>query len=73
MGDYIKQTLIKVDKKENKKTEIKIIKNETDAIDAQITKFKENIIQKNFYQESLKSLEIVLKSTEKIIKKNETH
>jgi len=71
MGDYIKQTLIKVDKKENKKTEIKIIKNETDAIDAEITKFKENIIQKNFYQESLKSLEIVLKSTEKIIKKNE--
>ena len=49
-----------------------IEKPETDAIDAQITKFKENIIQKNFYQESLKSLEIVLKSTEKIIKKNET-
>jgi len=72
MGDYIKQTLTKIDKKENKKTEIKIIKNKTDAINAQITKFKENIVQKNFYQESLKSLEIVLKSTEKIIKKNET-
>tara|TARA_B110000014_G_scaffold202817_1_gene152759 strand:+ start:167 stop:1075 length:909 start_codon:yes stop_codon:yes gene_type:complete len=70
LGDYIKQTLIKINKKENIKNELKIIKNKTDAIDAQITKFKENIIQKNSYQESLKSLEIVLDSTKKIIEKN---
>ncbi len=71
LGNYIKQTLIKIDKKNNKKTNIEIIKNETDAINAQITKFKENIIKKNFYQESLKSLEIVLDSTNQIIKNNQ--
>ncbi len=41
-----------------------------DAINQQITQFKNNIIQKKYYQESLSSLEIVLDATKKIISDN---
>ena len=70
LGDYIKKTLIRIDKKDNKKEKILIKLNEMDAINQQITQFKNNIIQKKYYQESLSSLEIVLDATKKIISDN---
>jgi len=72
LGDYIKKTLIKIDRKDNKKKKILIELGEMDAINQQITQFKNNIIQKKYYQESLNSLEIVLDATEKIISENKT-
>ncbi|MBG98303.1 hypothetical protein CL659_04210 [bacterium] len=70
LGDYIKKTLTKIDKQHNKKEKIPVHLGEMDAINYQITKFKNNVNQKKYYQESLDPLEIVLKATKKIISDN---